>query len=143
LLASDFLQLQHIVVAYHVIFRVSDVPCSNVTINHSEICRSLREKGGSLRVADRPAEPGDTLIVDFDVKDASNQETILGLKYDKHEIDTIDEGNFLPNLILQMYGMKAGEEITLDFQFPDPWEPPELSGRKAKVRSILGLVDDV
>jgi FKBP-type peptidyl-prolyl cis-trans isomerase (trigger factor) len=93
----------------------------------------LRERGGALRVADRAAEPGDTLIVDFAVRDADTDETLLGLAYDKHEIDTIDEGNFLPNLILHMFGMKVGEEETFDFEFPDPWEPSELSGRKAKV----------
>jgi hypothetical protein len=125
---------------------INDIMCRILAIflgstSHFEVatnaehqtCRSLRERGGALRVADRAAEPGDTLIVDFAVRDADTDETLLGLAYDKHEIDTIDEGNFLPNLILRMFGMKVGEEETFDFEFPDPWEPSELSGRKAKV----------
>lgn len=78
---------------------------------------------------------GDTLIIDFDVRNKETQEPIPTLQQSRHELDCLQEENFLPGVMPKMMGMKVGEISTFDFNFPDPWEPVELAGVKASVCS--------
>ena len=102
--------------------------------------RFLRDRGGSLNVAQRGAQLGDTLVIDFEVRAKENQEPIPALTQDKHELDCLSEENFLPGVMPQMMGMQVGEMRTFDFSFPDPWEPAELAGLEASVRIPLTLL---
>lgn len=98
--------------------------------------RFLRERGGSLGVAQRGAEMGDTLIIDFEVRNKATQEPIPSMDQARHELDCIAEENFLPGVMPKLMGMQVGEMKTLDFNFPDPWEPVELAGVEASVRCV-------
>lgn len=99
--------------------------------------RFLRDRGGSLNVAQRGAKMGDTLIIDFEVRNKETQEAIPSMDQSRHELDCIAEENFLPGVMPQMMGMSVGEQRTFDFSFPDPWEPVELAGVEASVRRSL------
>lgn len=99
--------------------------------------RFLRDRGGALNVAQRGAQMGDTLIIDFEVRNKATQEPIPSMDQAKHELDCIDEQNFLPGVMPQMMGMQVGEQKTFDFSFPDPWEPVELAGVEASVCCCL------
>lgn len=117
------------------------VSCMRMDTSHSDMKRRmgrfLRERGGSLNVAQRGARMGDTLIIDFDVRNKQTQEPIPSLDQSRHELDCIAEENFLPGVMPKMMGMRVGEIKTLDFNFPDPWEPLELAGVEASVRPLI------
>lgn len=95
--------------------------------------RLLRERGGDLSVAQRGARMGDTLIIDFDVFEQQSGKPIDGMEREKHELDCIDENNFLPGVMPHMMGMQVGEIKNFDFVFPDPWEPEHFAGLEATV----------
>jgi trigger factor len=97
-------------------------------------CRILRERGGDLKVAQRGAQMGDTLIIDFEVRRKDDQEPLEGMMRERHELDCLRDQNFLPGVMKHLMGMRVGEQKNVDFSFPDPWEPEELAGLEATVR---------
>jgi hypothetical protein len=107
------------------------MPASSTTATSA--CRVLREHGGELRVAQRGAQAGDTLVIDFAVRNAKSQEVLPGLQRDRHELECDDVDNFLPGVMPKMWGMQVGEQRMFDFQFPDKWQPADFAGVKAQV----------
>ena len=105
-------------------------PCTD----WSSVCSVRREQGGDLRVAQRAAQPGDTLVVDFKVVDPASGDVMYDMARERLEIDTTAPEGFLPGIVRQMMGLKVGERVTLDYQFPSEWAPnPELQNAHAKV----------
>ena len=96
-------------------------------------CSSLRQEGGKLRVAKSGFKIGDTLIIDIAVRDPATQEILGGIEATKHEVDTIDEDNFIPDMLPQLKGRKPGDVAKITHTFPTAWEPEELAGKTTEV----------
>lgn len=85
-------------------------------------------------MAEREARPGDTLIVDFSIKDKSSGEVLNGLEGKKFELDSGNPDGFIPGVVDEIFGMRVGEQRCIDFVFPSNWEPSELASVAASVR---------
>ena len=88
----------------------------------------LREGFASLAPVDRPAAPGDAVVVDY-------AGTIDGEPFDGSErrdfpIELGSEG-LLPEFEAGLAGATAGEERTVEVAFPDDHQPEELAGKTA------------
>ncbi len=86
----------------------------------------LADRNASVATADRPAQLGDTVIIDFLGLDngvpfeggaGENQNLKLG------------SGTFIPGFEEQIVGMSAGEEKDLDVTFPENYGAEELAGK--------------
>ncbi len=88
----------------------------------------LQKRNSRLVVADRPAENGDTVILDyagfvgdeqFEGGTAENQELVLG------------SGHFIPGFEEQLVGAKAGDKVDVKVTFPEEYHSDELAGKDA------------
>lgn len=96
---------------------------------------SMREKNGRIiTVEDRPAEMGDTVIIDFEgFKD--------GVAFDGgfeegYEL-VLGSGNFIPGFESQIVGKNAGDEFTINVSFPENYQMEELAGAPAEFKIVL------
>ncbi len=89
----------------------------------------LREGFASLNPVDRPARPGDVLLVDY-------EGTIDGEPFEGSEARdfTIELGRegLLPEFDQGLTGAVAGDERTIDVTFPDDHRPADLAGKTAR-----------
>ena len=88
----------------------------------------LQKRNSRLVVADRPAENGDTVILDysgfvgdeqFEGGTAENQELVLG------------SGTFIPGFEDQLIGTKAGDKVDVEVTFPEEYHSKDLAGKDA------------
>jgi trigger factor len=94
----------------------------------------LRNRNARLIVADRPAEIGDTVLIDyagfvgdlqFDGGTAERQALKLG------------SGSFIPGFEEQLAGLRSGEEKDVRVTFPEGYHSEELAGKEAVFRCKL------
>ncbi len=112
-----------------------------------EEIEKIRKRNARMLVADRAAQDGDTLTLDyagfvgddqFEGGTAENQTLTLG------------SGQFIPGFEEQLVGVAAGEEKEVKVTFPEEYHAPELAGKEAvfkcKVHEVkyeeLPAVDD-
>ena len=97
----------------------------------------LRKQNTSFETADRPAENGDQLTVDFTGRidgeafqggTASNTQIVLG------------SGRMIPGFEDGLVGAKAGESRTLDVTFPEDYQNLELAGKAAQFEVVVHAV---
>ena len=93
----------------------------------SELDR-LREGLGSLTPVDRPAAPGDAVVIDF--AGTIDGEPFEGSESRDFVIELGAEG-LLPEFDAELAGAAAGEERSVDVTFPDDHRPEELAGKTA------------
>ena len=105
----------------------------------------MREEQAQFRVVDRPAGPGDLLVVDykltFEGHEPSSQTGYQFIVGDKTVLPEIDEA---------VVGMRAGEERQVPFRFADDHRRKELRGRRGSAtvklvevkEKVLPALDD-
>ena len=94
----------------------SEVPESEIDAEIAEIrLRNARFEG-----VDRPAEDGDTAVIDFE--GFLDGEPFDGGKGDGFELE-LGSGLFIPGFEEKVVGMTAGETRDIDLVFPDEYEP--------------------
>ncbi len=88
----------------------------------------MQQRNGRMVVADRPAENGDTVILDyagfvgedqFEGGTAENQELKLG------------SGSFIPGFEEQLVGASAGDKVDVKVTFPEEYHAEDLAGKEA------------
>jgi trigger factor len=88
----------------------------------------LREGFAALSPVDRPAAPGDILVIDY-------TGTVDGQPFDGSEATdlTIELGSesLLQEFDEALAGASAGDEVTVEVQFPDGHRPESLAGKRA------------
>jgi trigger factor len=94
----------------------------------SEIDR-LREGFASLAPVERPAEAGDSLLIDFD--GTVDGEPFEGGQARDFLVELGGE-RLLAEFDAGLVGTKQGEEREIEVTFPDDYEPDELAGKAAK-----------
>ena len=105
----------------------------------------MREEQAQFRVVDRPAGPGDLLVVDY------------RLTFEGHEPSSqtgyqfiVGDKTVLPELDDAVVGMRAGEERQVPFRFADDHRREELRGRRGSAavklvevkEKVLPALDD-
>lgn len=89
---------------------------------------NLRKRNARMIVAERPAENGDTVIIDyagfigedqFEGGTAERQELVLG------------SGMFIPGFEEQLVGSKSGDSVDVTVTFPEEYQVSELAGKEA------------
>ncbi|MEX0649685.1 MAG: trigger factor [Candidatus Andersenbacteria bacterium] len=78
----------------------------------------------------RPAQEGDTVTVDFEVK--MGGVTIEGGESKNHPV-TLGEGHFVPDFEKNITGMTTGDTRTFSMEFPADYPQTELQGKTADV----------
>ncbi len=88
----------------------------------------MQKRNARMIVAERPAENGDTVILDyagfvgedqFEGGTAENQELKLG------------SGTFIPGFEEQLVGASAGEQVDVKVTFPEEYHAEDLAGKEA------------
>jgi trigger factor len=93
----------------------------------AEIAR-LREGFASLSPVDRPAAPGDALLIDFE--GSIDGEPFEGSAAKDFLIE-LGAGGLLPEFDAGLAGAAQGEEREVEVTFPDDYEPAEMAGKTA------------
>jgi trigger factor len=89
----------------------------------------LRERSAKLETADRPAQRGDFVVMDF-VGSAEGEEFAGGTARD--QMVELGSGRLIPGFEEQLEGAGAGEERTVEVTFPEDYQATELAGKDAQ-----------
>ena len=90
---------------------------------------SLRERTARLETADRPAEKGDFVVMDF-VGSVDGENFPGGEGRD--QMIELGSGRLIPGFEEQLEGVTGGEERTVDLAFPDDYGAEHLAGKAAQ-----------
>ena len=105
-----------------------EIEKAEATVTAEEVETELQRMANntaSVTVVDRPAELGDTAVIDYEgFKDGVPFE---GGKAEKYELK-LGSGSFIPGFEDQVVGMTAGEEKDIDVTFPEEYHAAELAG---------------
>lgn len=101
----------------------------------NEEIEKVRERNSRMvNVEDRPAQNGDTAVIDFE--GFVDGEAFEGGKAENYSL-ALGSGNFIPGFEEQVVGHKAGEEFTISVKFPDEYQAEELKGKDAEFKINL------
>lgn len=104
-----------------------------------EVARLLDRNARKVEVADRAAQNGDIVNIDF-------VGTVDGVKFEGGEAEgfdlTLGSGQFIPGFEDQVVGMNIGESKDVNVTFPENYQAEELKGKPAvfavKLNKIQG-----
>ena len=99
------------------------------TVSDDEVeaeIQRLADRNSSVATADRPAQLGDTAVIDFIGYD--NGVPFEGGAGDNQNLK-LGSGTFIPGFEEQIVGMAAGEEKDIDVTFPEDYGASELAGK--------------
>lgn len=128
-----------------------EVSAKSTEVTEEDIDHELnlvRERNSRLiSVDDRPAEMGDTVIIDFE--GFCDGVAFDGGKAEKYSLN-LGMGGFIPGFEEQIVGHKIGEEFDINVKFPDEYQEEKLAGKdsvfKIKLHEIkkkeLPEIDD-
>ena len=94
----------------------------------------VRERNSRLVTVDRAAENGDTAVIDFE--GFVDGVAFEGGKAEKYSL-SLGSGNFIPGFEEQIVGHTAGEEFSINVQFPENYASEELKGKAAEFKIVL------
>lgn len=100
-----------------------------------EEIEAVRDRNGRMvTVDDRPAENGDTVVIDFD--GYVDGEQFEGGKSENYNL-RLGDGNFIPGFEDAVVGHSTGEEFTIDVTFPEDYHAEKLAGKNAQFKIKL------
>lgn len=102
----------------------------------NEILENIRNSRATLVdvLEDRPAQNGDTAIVDFD--GSVDGKPLEGGKGMDHNLE-LGSHSFIDGFEEGIVGMKVGAEKTLHLSFPTPYHAKELEGKPVEFKVVL------
>ena len=93
-----------------------------------EISHLQESRSRLVDVTDRPAENGDTVIIDY-------SGSVDGVKFDGGTAEkqslVLGSGSFIPGFEDQVVGMKIGEDRDIKVKFPEEYHAENLKGKDA------------
>lgn len=116
-----------------------DKPTAEVTeADMDRMLETLRKQATSWEVVERPAEQGDRVTVDF-------HGTLEGEEFEGNRGEnvpvTIGGGRMIEGFEEGLVGAKAGEEKTLDLQFPDDYAYEKVAGKPVQFTITVKQVE--
>jgi trigger factor len=100
---------------------------------------TLRKQRTTWEAVERPAQDGDQLVMDFE--GTIDGEGFQGNKAEGAEL-VLGSGRFIPGFEEGMLGATAGEERTLDLQFPEDYPAQEVAGKPVRFKVRLTAVEE-
>ncbi len=95
----------------------------------------VRERNSRMvTVDDRPAENGDTVVIDFE--GFCDGVAFEGGKAENYNLE-LGSGNFIPGFEDQLVGHNTDEEFTIDVKFPEEYQNDDLKGKDAQFKIKL------
>ncbi|MDR1247416.1 MAG: trigger factor [Clostridiales Family XIII bacterium] len=95
---------------------------------------TLQNRNTRLVIADRPAENGDTVLIDY--KGFIDDNQFDGGSEDRHPLK-LGAGLFIPGFEEQLLGVKPGEEKDVRVTFPETYHTEDLAGKEALFRCTV------
>ena len=95
----------------------------------------VRERNSRMvTVEDRPAQDGDTVVIDF-------EGFVDGTAFDGGKAENynlaLGSGNFIPGFEEQIVGHNTDEEFSINVKFPEDYQAEELKGKDAEFKIKL------
>jgi trigger factor len=119
-----------------------------------EQIETLRQQLGRLETAERPAENGDSVVVDFkgSIEGEDGERDYFSGGEGRDHLLELGSNQFIPGFEEQLVGASAGEERVVEVTFPEEYGgAPHLAGKPAqfevtvhevKAKSVPELDDD-
>ncbi|MEE3498948.1 MAG: trigger factor [Ruminococcus bromii] len=99
-----------------------------------EIERVRDRNSRMVTVEDRPAQDGDTFVIDF-------EGFVDGVAFDGGKAENynlaLGSGNFIPGFEEQIVGHNTDEEFSINVKFPEEYQAEELKGKDAEFKIKL------
>jgi trigger factor len=105
------------------------------------IIEVFRKQRGEWVVADRPAQDGDRVTIDY-VGDSRRRGTFEGGSAEGSELE-LGSGRMIPGFEDGIVGMQAGEEKVLALTFPEDYQAEELKGAAVEFKVTLHKVQEL
>jgi trigger factor len=103
-----------------------------------DMIRTLQEQRRSWTSVDRPAAEGDRVSIEFHAVAGDERVPAEG----EHRLQPVlGSGALFEDFEQALTGMEAGEEKTVELEFPDDFGDPELAGKKAEVTILATAVE--
>ncbi len=90
----------------------------------------LRESKFELVAVERPVEMGGHVVMDFSGRLADQEEAFAGGTATDYKSE-IAQGRFIDGFVDHLIGLKAGESVEFEVNFPEQYHAPELAGKPA------------
>jgi len=104
-----------------------------------EMIEKLLEQRKEFNLVDREAANGDQIIMDFTGR--LDGEEFDGGKAEKTPL-VLGENQMVPGFEDQLFGMKAGDEKTINVSFPDPYQAEHLAGKECEFDIVVHEVKE-
>ena len=115
-------------------------PETKVEVTDEEIeaeLKKVQEQNAREITVDRPAENGDTVVIDFE--GSVDGEVFEGGTAENHSL-VLGSGSFIPGFEDQLVGAAADSDVEVNVTFPEDYQAKELAGKaavfKVKVHEI-------
>lgn len=100
-----------------------------------EEIEKVRDRNSRMvTVEDRPAQDGDTVVIDF-------EGFVDGVAFDGGKAENynlaLGSGNFIPEFEEQIVGHNTDEEFSINVKFPEEYQAEELKGKDAEFKIKL------
>jgi len=106
----------------------------------SGMLENLRTQRGTWNVVDRASQTGDQVTVDFE--GTVDDQAFTGNKGEKVPV-VLGSNSMIPGFEEQLAGLSAGDEKTLDINFPDDYPASEVAGKAASFMIKLHTVSAI
>ncbi len=123
-----------------------EVPKTEVTVTDEDVeadVDRMAERNSRIEVVERPAQEGDTVVLDFEGFD--NGVAFEGGKGENYSLK-LGSHSFVPGFEEALVGLSAGDEKDVDVTFPENYTP-ELAGKpvvfKCKIHEVKETVTPV
>ena len=117
-----------------------EVPETKVEVADEEIeaeLKKVQEQNAREITVDRPAENGDTVVIDFE--GSVDGEVFEGGTAENHPL-VLGSGSFIPGFEDQLVGATADSDVEVNVTFPEDYQAKDLAGKaavfKVKVHEI-------
>lgn len=101
----------------------------------NEEIEKVRDRNSrTVTVEDRPAQNGDTVVIDFE--GFVDGEAFDGGKAENFNL-TLGSGQFIPGFEEKIEGHNTGEEFTIEVTFPEDYQAENLKGKASEFKITL------
>ncbi|MGN1051344.1 MAG: trigger factor [Acutalibacteraceae bacterium] len=140
--SKDGFTFKATVVTYPVV-DIKDYKGIEVTKKSTEVTEELideeidkiRDRNSRMvTVDDRPAEKGDTVVIDFE--GFLDGEPFDGGKAENHNL-LLGSNQFIPGFEDQIEGHSTGDEFSINVTFPEDYQAEDLKGKETEFKIVL------
>ncbi|NBD16219.1 MAG: trigger factor, partial [Cyanobacteria bacterium] len=121
-------------------YKTLKVQAEEVKADPEQVENYLQEKQEEeatlVPVEDRPAQMGDTTVIDYEGRLAESDELIEGAQAEDFELE-LAEGKFIEGMVEGIVGMNPGETKEISVNFPEGYAREDLAGKTAQFTVTL------